>query len=166
MLEQLFGAALAIPDAIDRALLAAVRGRLTGFSRYGLLDRGSYEVLRDPAEPALLAMLVTAAARATGRTLAVRESRVLRLSAGDYLLAHHDRLHEDNPVEVMLDLSPASVPGAEVHYRRRGQVFFRFECVPGSMCVVERGPTVTCNHTYISKLQPDAQVVRLVALLA
>jgi len=165
MLEQLFGAALVVPDAIDRDRLAGARSRLTGFTRYALLDRGSYEVVRDPAEPELLASLVAAAARVTGRTLALRESRVLRLSAGDYLLAHHDRLHEDNPVEITLDLSPASVPGAEVHYRRRGQVFVRFECVPGSLCVVERGPTVTCNHTYISKLHADAQVIRLVALL-
>jgi hypothetical protein len=37
--------------------------------------------------------------------------------------------------------------------------------VPGSLSVVERGPTVTCNHTYVSKLQPTAQVIRLVALL-
>lgn len=165
MLEQLFGAALVVPDAIDRERLAGVRSRLRGFSRYSLLDRGSYEFLSDPAEPELLATVVSWAARVTGRTLAVRESRVLRLSAGDYVLAHHDRLHDDNPVEVTLDLSPASVPGAEVHYRKRGQVFLRFECVPGSLCVVERGPTVTCNHTYISKLQTDAQVVRLVALL-
>jgi hypothetical protein len=92
-------------------------------------------------------------------------SRVLRLHPGDYLLAHHDRLHDDNPVEVTLDLSPASVPEAEVHYRRRGQTFFRFECVPGALAIVERGPTVTCNHTYVSRRYPDAQVIRLVALL-
>ena len=34
-----------------------------------------------------------------------------------------------------------------------------------SMSIVERGPTVTCNHTYVSKLHADAEVVRLVALL-
>ena len=59
----------------------------------------------------------------------------------------------------------AAVPGAEVHYRRRGQVFFRAPCAPGSLAIVERGPTVSCNHTYVSKRHADASVVRLVLLL-
>ena len=82
------------------------------------------------------------------------------------MLAHHDRFYDDNPVELTLDLSPASVPGAEVHYRRRGEVFFRMPCVPHSLAIVERGPTVSCNHTYISKLTPDALVIRYVVLAA
>ena len=102
---------------------------------------------------------------AAGRSLAVSEARMLRLVAGDYLLAHHDRVYDDFPVEVMFDLSPAPVPGAEVHYRRRGQAFFRAPCVPGSAAIIERGPTVTSNHTYISKLHAGAAVVRLIALL-
>jgi len=53
-----------------------------------------------------------------------------------------------------------------VHYRRRGQVFFRVPCTPGAVSIVERGPTVTCNHTYVSKLSPPgAEVLRLVVLL-
>jgi len=36
--------------------------------------------------------------------------------------------------------------------------------VPNSLAVVERGPTVTRNHTYVSKLQVGV-VVRLVLLL-
>ena len=93
------------------------------------------------------------------------ESRALRLGPGDYILARHDHVYEDFPVEVMLDLSPAPVPGAEVHYRRRGQVFFQVPSQPGAMSIVERGPTVTCNHTYISKRHLDTSVVRLVLLL-
>jgi hypothetical protein len=57
------------------------------------------------------------------------------------------------------------VPGADVDYRRRGQAFFRAPSAPGSLSVVERGPTVTCNHTYVSKLHAAADVVRLIVLL-
>lgn len=163
MLEQLFGVAVVVPDAIDRDRLAAARSKLARFERYALYDRGSYEVSHVDVE--LLDLVRGIAERTTSRTLAIAESRVLRLTAGDYILAHHDRLHDDNPVEVMIDLSLAPVPDAEVHYRRRGQVFFRFPCVPGSASVVERGPTVTCNHTYVSKLHHGASVVRLVVLL-
>ena len=158
--EQLFGLTAIIPDAIDGIAAAALREQ--PYVRYGLLDRASYESCAGVAVPAAIVAL---AASATGRTLAVAESRVLRLRAGDYLLATHDRLHDDNPVECVLDLSPRAAPGAEVHYRRRGQPFFRVPSAPGSLAIVERGPTVTCNHTYLSKLQPDALVVRLVALL-
>ncbi len=168
-LDELFGAALVVPDAFRPALATAMRARCDGrgYVRYALLDRGSYEVQRDvaAAEPELAALALDAARRATGRTLVVAESRVLRLSPGDYLLAHHDRIHDDNPVEVTIDLSPAHVPDAEVHYRRRGQVFCRFPCTPGALAIVERGVTVTCNHTYVSKLHEGASVVRCVLLL-
>ena len=152
-LEQLFGVATIVPCTATVAI-----GALT---RYALLDRGSYEYgdAQVPDE------VVALASQATGRTLAVRDARLLRLCAGDYLLARHDRLHADNPVEIVLDLSPAVVAGAEVHYRRRGQTFFRVPSAPGSLAIVERGPTVTCNHTYVSRLVPEAIVVRLVAVL-
>lgn len=168
-LDQLFGAALVVPDAVGAGHVTAVRARCDqhGYARYALLDRGSYEVARGvaDAEPALAQLAIDAAERATGRKLAVAESRVLRLVPGDYLLAHHDRIHDDNPVEVTVDLSPAHVPDAEVHYRRSGQVFFRFPCTPGALAIVERGVTVTCNHTYVSKLHAGATVVRCILLL-
>jgi hypothetical protein len=168
-LDAMFGAAVVLPDLVARDAAATLRERAS-YSRYALLDRGSYDIDTLDAPSAavmpIFASLVLAAARVTGRTsLAVTEARLLRLLPGDYLLAHHDRILEGNPVEVTADLSPASVPGAEVQYRRRGQVFFRFPCVPGSVAVVERGPTVTCNHTYVSKLHAGASVMRLVVLL-
>jgi hypothetical protein len=52
-----------------------------------------------------------------------------------------------------------------VHYRRRGAVFFRVPCVPRSLAIVERGPAVTRNHTYVSKLS-NGVVIRLVMLAA
>ena len=156
----LFGTATIVPDAIDELAAAALRQRT--FTRYGLLDRGSYEVSEGIAVPPAI---VAHAAAATGRTLAVVASRLLCLRAGDYVLAHHDPLRDDNPVEIVLDLSPATVPGAEVCYRRRGQPFFRVPSAPGSLAIVERGPTVTSNHAYVSKLHPTAVVMRLVALL-
>ncbi len=168
-LDAMFGAAVTVPDVIARDAAAAIRDR-AAFHRYALLDRGSYDIDALDAPSAALvpifSALIATATRVTGRpSLAVTDARLLRLLPGDYLLAHHDRILDGNPVEVTADLSPAPVPGAEIHYRRRGQVFHRVPCVPGSVAVVERGPTVTCNHTYVSKLHEHASVVRLVVLL-
>lgn len=153
--------AVIVPDVVDPA---RARGGYA-WARYALLDRGSYEYARDVDEPALAELAEREALRATGRPLRVVQSRALRLGAGDYILARHDQVYEDFPVEVMIDLSPGPVPDAEVHYRRRGQVYFRFPSQPGAMSIIERGPTVTCNHTYVSKRHLDASVVRLVLLL-
>lgn len=170
-LEQLFSGrtAVIVPEVVGPSLAAQARERLdrAGYTRYTLLDRGSYDVLAAPEEPELFGALIEIAARTTGRSLtpAPAEVRALRLRPGDYLLAHHDRTHDDHRVELVLDLSPASVPGAEVHYRRRGQVYFRVPCVPGSLAIVERGPTVSCNHTYVSKRNAAASIVRLMMRL-
>jgi hypothetical protein len=164
-LDALFGAALLVPDAIDAGRAAAIRQQCRGFTRYALLDRGSYDVLHDPNVPEAIELVTRAAERATGRSLMLSSSRIVRLVAGDYVLAHHDSIYEDNPVEVTLDLSPAAVPDAEVHYRRSGQVFFRVPSTPGVLAIVERGVTITCNHTYVSKLHRDADVWRLIVLL-
>ena len=165
-IDDLFGARLAVivPDAVTSAVAAAARAHFTDYARYALYDRGSYDVIERVDVPELFAVLVGIAAKHTTRTLAVAEARVVRLRAGDYILAHHDRVYTGHPLELVLDLSPASVPGAELHYRRRGQVYFRIPCVPGVLAIVERGPTVTCNHTYVSKLSPDAVVIRLMVL--
>ena len=168
-IEALFGArtALIVDDVITAERAAEARARLefAGYQRYRLLDRGCYELVGDPQLAYLLADLAQLASARTGRTLAPIEARALRLGPGDYLLGHHDVVHDDHPLELILDLSAAAVPGAEVHYRRRGQVFFRMPSAPRALAIVERGPTVTCHHTYVSKLHPDAAIVRLVALL-
>jgi hypothetical protein len=153
--------ALIVPDVVEPA---RARGHWP-LARYALLDRGSYEYARNVEEPELFAFAIREASRVTGRMLRIAESCLLRLGPGDYLLARHDRVHEGFPIEVVLDLSHAPVRGAEVHYRRRGAVFFRFPSQPGAMSIVERGPSVTSNHTYVSKRHLDASVVRLVLLL-
>lgn len=159
--------AVVVHDALGAQLAADVRARLehAGYTRYALLDRGSYDYVTSPAEPELVTALAGVAGEVTGRSLAVAGVRALRLSPGDYLLTRHDRVHEGRPVELVLDLSPAAVPGAEVQYRHRGQVFFSFPSTPGALALVERGPTVMCNHTYVSKRVAGASVVRLVVLL-
>lgn len=160
--EDLFGARTAVLE--EFRVDAAVRARLEhGYTRYALLDRGSYDVA-EPDEPALTAALIARAERTTGRSLVVDGARALRLQPGDYVLAHHDRFHTGHPVELTLDLSAAALPGAEVHYRRRGQVYFRVPTVPHTLAIVERGPTVNCNHTYVSRRHTTA-AVRLVLLL-
>jgi hypothetical protein len=131
------------------------------FTRYALVDRGSYEYADDVEVPAALAAL---ASEITARTLRVASARVLRLVPGDYVLAHHDPLHDDHRVEVMVDASPSVVAGAEVRYQRRGATFFRFPSQPGAASIVERDPATRCHHTYVSKLSQGV-VMRLVVVL-
>jgi hypothetical protein len=159
--------AVVVPDALGPELAAEARARLerAGYMRYALLDRGSYDEVKSPAEEELLGALAGIAAEITGRPLAVVEARALRLGPGDYLLTRHDRVFEERPVELVLDLSASRVPGVEVQYRHRGQVFFTFPSAPGALALVERGPTVMSNHTYVSRLHPVASVVRLMVLL-
>ena len=38
-------------------------------------------------------------------------------------------------------------------------------CIPGSLAIVEGGPTVSCNHTYVGKRHAAASVVQLALLL-
>ncbi len=132
------------------------------FARYALVDRGSYGYADGVDVPGALVAL---ASEITARTLRVATARVVRLVPGDYVLAHHDPLHEDHRVEVMVDLSPAVVAGAEVRYQRRGATFFRFPSQPGAASIVERDPATRCHHTYVSKLHEGAVVVRLVVQL-
>ena len=107
-----------------------------------------------------------------GSSIVVREQIVARHEAedprlvpGDYLLAHHDRASDEQHLELILDLSPAVVPGAAVHYRRHGDVTFQVPSRPCALSIVARDPSVTCNHTYVSRLHPGACVVRLVLLV-
>lgn len=158
--------AVIVPDAIGTETAAELRARLDGFARYALLDRASYELLATPREPELVEILTGIASEVTGRSLTSIGARVLRLLPGDYLLVRHDRVYEDRPVELVLDLSPTATRGAEVHWRHRGQVYFTMPSSPGSLAIVERGPTVMCNHTYVSKRNTDAIVVRFMMLLA
>lgn len=145
-----------VPTVAPVALPAA-------WTRYALVDRGSYEHAELDPPPALVAL----ASDITGRTLRPLWARAVRLVPGDYILAHHDHAHDDHRVELMLDLSPAVVPGAEVRYRRRGAVMFRFPSQPGAASIVERDPTMQCYHTYVSKLHASGTcIVRLVVLLA
>ena len=159
--------AVIVPAAVGTALASEIRGRLerATSTRYALVDRASYDIIASPNEPELLDVLTGVAAEVTGRSLVLVEARAIRLGPGDYLLVRHDRVHEERPIELVLDLSSAAVPGAEVHWRHRGQLFFTMPSTPGALAIVERGPTVMCNHTYVSKRRPDASVVRLVMLL-
>lgn len=169
-LDALFGARTAelVEGVVAPPRAAALRAALAPhWRRYGLVDRGSYDHVDDALAIAGIASMaadIAVAAARTKRELVVDGARALRLSAGDYLLAHHDRVYEGHPVEAVLDLSPAPIP-AEIHYRRRGQVFHRVPTLPGALSLVERGPTVTCNHTYVSLRDPRAFAVRLVVLL-
>jgi hypothetical protein len=137
-------------EIVDDAFAGAFA--IDGWRRYTLLDRGSYEYA--DVDVARLDMFAR-----YGRITA---ARAYRLVPGDYILAHHDELYDDLPLELVLDLSPRPMP-AQIHYRRRGAVFFQVPCVPRSLAIVERGPAVTRNHTYISK-RITGEVIRLVMI--
>ena len=148
-IEALFGSRTAriVDDAITADEADTLRAKLVGWRRYALLDRGSYDFIDDVEVPS---------------RFGAREARALRFVPGDYSFAHHDRIYDDLPHELVLDLSPAPC-NADIHYRRRGAVFFRVPCVPRSLSIVERGPAVTRNFVYLSKLQP-AEVIRIVMI--
>lgn len=156
-----------IDDALDAETCAIARRRLeeTGFTRWSLLDRGSYDFVDRPELPVVVGALTRIARESTGRELTVEHVRAVRMLPGDYVFVRHDRLHDDRPVEVVVDLSAAPVAGAEVHYRHRGQLFFVFPSRPGAAAVIERGPTVMRNSTYVSKRLGRVEVVRLFVLL-
>ncbi len=161
-LEDMFPHAEVVPAAIEPDEATRVRAAITGYQRYALVDRGSYEVA-PVNEPALVERICKLAAERLGKPLVASSARALRLRAGDYLLARHDQIHEGRPVELVLDLSPVPVR-AEIQYRRLGHVFFRAPCSPRSLAIVERTPAITCNHTYVSKLMHGIEVVRLIVL--
>jgi len=167
-IEALFGTRTMtiVPDVLTPAAAAQLRAALApGFVRYDLIDRGSYAHQAPTLPPALAAQLVDLATGITGRTLAISEVRALRLRAGDYLLAHHDRVYDDLPLELIVDASAAPVPGAEVHVRRPGQVFFPVPSPPGAVPLVHPGPPLPPHPTPVSRRFADAEVVRLHVLL-
>lgn len=134
--------------------------------RYPWIDRGAYS-FGDVIDLAALAPLVAHIDPGDPRRELVC-ARVLVLEAGDYILAHHDPLpaiagEGDAPLELVLDLSAEPTPGADLYYRRRGSAFFAVPAVPRTLAIVERGPTVTANHGYVSRRYPGARVVRLMA---
>ena len=137
---------------------SGITARFEGFARYALFDRASYDYLDVPADPRIAELVATH----TGARRRCIASRVIRLVPGDYVLARHDP--SPTGLEVVIDISPAPA-AAEVHYRQHGQVFFRVPCEPGTAALVPRNPSVTCNHTYLSKLR-TAEVIRWICLFA
>jgi hypothetical protein len=163
-LDELFVSknAIAIPDVI--ADVAAVRARIEAgtWTRYSLVDRGSY-AYQTPELPDVIAAMLRAAEAIRRRPQHVVEARLIKLVPGDYVLAHHDRAHHG--LELALDLSGAAIDGVEIHYRQLGEVYFAFGGPPGAMAMVERDNSVICNHTYVSKLHRGASIVRLMVRL-
>lgn len=131
--------------------------------RYPRIDRGAYSWGEVTDLARLAPLLAHIDPDDPRRQLAC--ARVVVLGPGDYILAHHDPMPEagESPLELVLDLSPAPTRGAELYYRRRGAAFLAVPATPGTLAIVERGPTVTANHTYVSKRYPDARVIRLMA---
>lgn len=137
---------------------SGITARFSGFARYALYDRGSYDFVDVPPDPRIADLV----ARHTGTQRRCVASRVIRMVPGDFILARHDP--SPTGLEIVVDISPARV-AAELHYRQHGQVFFRVPCEPGTAALVPRNPSVTSNHTYVSRRAP-AEVVRWICLFA
>ncbi|MEZ4401026.1 MAG: hypothetical protein R3B06_13460 [Kofleriaceae bacterium] len=155
--------AVIVESLVTPAAAAAARARLAaaGYARYPRIDLGSYQACVAPDEPDLVAAAARAVEPSVGFPVVAEQVRAWWLGPGDYVLAHHDPPGRFGLVEVVVDLSPAPA-AAEVHYRRRGQLYFVMPAVPGTAAIVERGPAVTSNHTYLSHRGPAAHVVRLI----
>jgi hypothetical protein len=153
-------------DVFDATIATRLRFAFetNGYQRYRLLDRGRYQFIETSFLQEMSPMIALAST-VTKRSVTCVSTRVIRLKAGDFLLAHHDQFDQDLPIELTVDISQHAVPDADIVYRRRGQAFFSLPARPLCAAVVERGPAVNCHHSYISKRNLDAEIVRIVMKL-
>jgi hypothetical protein len=160
--------AVVIPSAITVEIASLLRERLLeeGLYPYFLPHRGRYAVNDSFTEPDLWEQLQALASAVSGQRLSVFDARWSLLRRGDYALTRDDTAPLDRHVELTLDLSAAPVGeggsfGGEVCYAHRGQLFFAAPQAPGSLTLVERGPTIRRYERYLTHRAGDAEVIRL-----
>src|SRR3569833_2541120 len=78
---ELAGGELVVPEPALR-----IAPRFSGFARYALYDRGSYDFVDVPADPRIADLV----ARHTGVQRRCIASRGIRMVPGDFILARHD----------------------------------------------------------------------------
>jgi hypothetical protein len=159
-----------VEELISASDAAAVRSELqrNEYQTYRLLDRGCFDYqdldTNGSCGP-ICTKLAAYVSSNSNRQLRIVTARAIRLRAGHYTLANLDAYHDDLPLQLTVDCSEHAVTNAHLFYRRRGGVFFFLPSQPRSAAIVERGPSVNCHHSYISKRFPNAEIIRLVLLL-
>jgi len=154
--------AVVIPDVLSPAAARPIRDAILAadFTPFDLAPRGRYAFLDGARDAAFEGALVAVAETIVARRLRVARSRWTRLVHGDYALLRDDR-DEDPSVELTLDVSERASGGAEICYCHRGRLVFAAPQIPGTLTVVERGPSIRRYERYLSRRVGDAEVVRL-----
>jgi hypothetical protein len=156
--------AVVIPAAITDEAAEQVRARLAeqGLRPFYLAHRGRYAHSDTFVDPSLEGRLLALAEHVTEARLERTKARVSRLIQGDYALTRDDDAPEGRSLELTLDLSLAgALGGGEVCYTHRGQLVFVVPQEPGSLSLVERGPTVRRYERYLGHRAGDREIVRL-----
>ena len=154
--------AVVIPNVISPAAAEPLRDAVLSapFTRFDLAPRGRYAFLDAAPNPALEGALLAIAEPIVERRLEVASSRWSRLVHGDYALLRDDRADKPS-VELTLDISERASGGAEICYCHRGRLVFAAPQIPGSLTIVERGPSIRRYERYLSRHVGDAEIVRL-----
>lgn len=152
-----------LPGALSEPTTAAIREQVVeaGFQPFWVADRGRYEMNDTLEAPELFDSLREIAEHLAGAHFTVELARWLRLRRGSYALLRDDAAQTERHLELTLDLSAGSCGEAEVIYTHRGQIFFAAPQQPGTMTLVERGPTVRRYDRYLTHRVGDAEIVRL-----
>ena len=159
-----------VAGAVDPETAAGLRAALeaAGTTPFWIADRGRYRLNETLQIPPLWEGLAGFAAGITGRPLAIRGARWLRLGRGDYALIKDDA-HTRPPgacVELTLDLSADFSPDGECVYAD-GQAGVGVPPVPGLLVVVERSATSTrYDRPLTVRSGEGAELVRLRMWLA
>jgi hypothetical protein len=161
-------------DVCPADVLAAARdgaGRAR-FEAFNLAHQGRYERSEAPIAEPVAEALARIASAASGRPVAVRRHRWMRLRAGDYSLRADDAAWLEHagipadPLDMTLDLSLVSTGEADVVFTHEGTAFFTVPQGPGQIGLAERTPSVERYDRYLTHRVGDRVVVRLRLLLA
>jgi hypothetical protein len=156
--------AVLLPDAISAPARAAIRSHLAeaGLQPFDLAHQGRYAFNDTWAEPTLFEGLTAIAEHIAGASLEITRACWIQMVRGDYALIRDDKTPPDRSLELTLDLSAApALDGGEVCYRHRGQLFFAVKPAPGTLALIERGPTIERYTRYLTHRSSEAVVVRL-----
>jgi hypothetical protein len=156
-------------DVLAAARDGAERAR---FEAFDLAHQGRYERSEQPIPDRVAEELARIASEASGRPVAVRRHRWMRMRAGDYSLRADDGAWLESagipaePLDMTLDLSLMSTGEADVVFTHEGTAYFTVPQRPGQIGLAERTPSVERYDRYLTHRVGDRVVLRLRLLLA